>query len=87
MKRTEYNEKSKTAEGRKNLHTELLAEIRTRMEGFIQNAPEANRAKVSALFDKAFKNISENGNSILFDFYASDDLSDRDFIRSVQDAI
>lgn len=87
MNRSEYKEKSKTAEGRKNLHTELLAEIRTRMDGFIQNAPEANKAKAAALFDKAFKNISEKGNSILFDFYASDDLRDIDFIRYVQNAI
>ena len=87
MKKSEYREKSATAEGRKNLHSELLAEIKNRMDGFVNNAPEANRAKVSALFSAAMKKLEEHGNSILFDFFASDDINDRDFIKHTQEVI
>ena len=87
MKKSEYREKSATAEGRKNLHCELLAEIKNRMDGFVNNAPEANRAKVSALFSAAMKKLEEHGNSILFDFFASDDINDRDFIKHTQEVI
>lgn len=87
MKKSEYREKSATAEGRKNLHSELLAEIKNRMDGFVNNAPEANRAKVSALFSAAMKKLEEHGNSILFDFFASDDINDMDFIKHTQEVI
>ena len=87
MKKSEYREKSATAEGRKNLHNELLAEIKNRMDGFVNNAPEANKAKVSALFSAAMKKLEEHGNSILFDFFASDDINDRDFIKHTQEVI
>lgn len=87
MTRIEYKEKSATAEGRKNLHNELLAEIKNRMDGFVNNAPEANKAKVSALFSAAMKKLEEHGNSLLFDFFASDDINDRDFVKHVQEVI
>lgn len=87
MKKSEYKEKSATAEGRKNLHNELLAEIKNRMDGFVNNAPEAKKAKINALFSAAMKKLEEHGNSILFDFFASDDLSDRDFVKHVQEVI
>ena len=87
MKKSEYKEKSATAEGRKNLHNELLAEIKNRMDGFVNNAPEANKAKINALFSVAMGKLKDEGNSILFDFFAADDLSDRDFIKHVQEEI
>ena len=59
MKRSEYKEKSVTAQGRKNLHEELISEIKQRMDSFVDNAPAANKAKVRALFDKALCKISE----------------------------
>ena len=87
MKKSEYKEKSATAEGRKNLHNELLAEIKNRMDGFVNNAPEVKRTKISALFSEAMKKLEDEGNSILFEFFAADDLSDRDFIKHVQEKI
>ena len=70
MKKSEYREKSATAEGRKNLHTELLSEIKKRMDLFAENAPEANRAKVIAMFDRAMNKMEDMGNSTLFNFFA-----------------
>lgn len=87
MKKSEYKEKSSTLEGRKNLHTELLAEIKGRMTRLAENAPEANKAKVNALFGTAMEKLEKEGNSILFDFFASDDNTDKDFIRYTQDII
>ena len=73
MKRSEYKVKSATAEGRKELHNELLAEIKNRMDGFLNNAPEANRVKINALFSAAMDKLKNEGNSILFDFFAADE--------------
>ena len=87
MKKSEYKEKSATAEGRKNLHNELLAEIKNRMDRFVNNAPEANKAKVNALFSEAMKKLEDNSNSILFDFFVRDDVDDRLFLKHVQEVI
>ena len=87
MKRSVYKEKSATAEGRKNLHGELLSEIKLRMDKLTESAPEANKEKVNAIFAKALSIMENQGNSILFDFFASDDTTDKDFIRYTQDII
>ena len=87
MKRSEYKAKSATAEGRKDLHNELLAEIKNRMDGFLSNAPEANRVKINALFSAAMDKMKDEGYSILFDFFAADDISDRDFLKHIQEEI
>ena len=87
MKKSVYKEKSTTAEGRKNLHGELLSEIMQRMDKLASNAPEANKEKVNAIFATALSIMENQGNSILFDFFASDDNTDKDFIRYTQDII
>ena len=87
MKKSVYKEKSATAEGRKNLHGELLSEIKLRMDKLAESAPEANKEKVNAIFAKALSMMENQGNSILFDFFASDDNTDKDFIRYTQDII
>ena len=87
MKKSVYKEKSATAEGRKNLHGELLSEIKQRMDKLASNAPEANKEKVNAIFATALSMMENQGNSILFDFFASDDNTDKDFIRYIQDII
>ena len=87
MKRSVYKEKSATAEGRKNLHGELLSEIKLRMDKLTESAPEANKEKINAIFAKALSIMENQGNSILFDFFASDDNTDKDFIRYTQDII
>lgn len=84
MKRSYYKEKSATAKGRYDLHTELLFEIKSKMDNLVNNAPEANKAKVAALFDKAYKELEGDGNSILFDFYSNDEISTKDFVRNIQ---
>ena len=87
MTRFEYREKSATAEGRKNLHTEMLSEIKHRMDTFANNAPESNKEKVSALINMVFGELEEEGNSILFDFFASDQVTDKDFLKHVQEIV
>ena len=84
MKRSYYKEKSATAQGRDDLHSELLSEIKSKMDELINNAPEANKAKVAALFEKAYKELESDGNSILFDFYADEEISTREFVRNIQ---
>lgn len=42
MTRNYYEEKSTTAQGRYDLHTELLSEIRRKMEALLDNAPVVN---------------------------------------------
>ena len=87
MKKSVYKEKSATAEGRKNLHGELLSEIKQHMDKLAENAPEANKEKVNAIFATALSMMESQGNSILFDFFASDDNTDKDFIMHTQDII
>lgn len=87
MKRSYYKEKSATAQGRHDLHSELLSEIKSKMDELINNAPEANKAKVAALFEKAYKELESDGNSILFDFFADEEISTKDFVRNIQSTI
>ena len=87
MKKSEYKEKSVTAEGRKNLHAELLSEIKQRMDKLVENAPSANKEKVNAMLGVALSKIESQGNSILFDFFASEEVSDKDFVRYIQQVI
>ena len=87
MKRSEYKEKSATAQGRKSLHNDLISEIKQRMDSFVDNAPEDNKDKARVLFDKALIKMVEMGNSILFDFFVDDQISDVDFIRHTQQVI
>ena len=61
--------------------------IKTRMDRFMENAPEANKPKIEKLFEMAMNNIKEHGNSLLFDFFADEEISDREFIRNIQSEI
>lgn len=87
MKELVYKEKSATAEGRKNLHSELLSEIKQHMSKLIENAPEVNKDKIRTLFDVALTKMESQGNSILFNFFANDENSENDFIRYTQQII
>ena len=87
MKESVYKEKSATAEGRKNLHSELLSEIKQHMNKLLKNAPESNKDKIRALFDIALTKMENQGNSILFNFFANDENSENDFIRYTQQII
>ena len=87
MKRSVYNEKSATAEGRKNLHAEMLAEIAQRLDKLANNAPQANREKINAMFSVALQKMEELGNSDLFGFFADEEIRNGEFIGYVQDII
>ena len=84
---TEYKRKSPTPEGRKNLHTELMADIKARMYRLTEHAPAAKRAKINSLFCKAIGILETKDNSILFDFFASDFTTDKEFVSYIQDVI
>lgn len=87
MTRHYYTEKSATSQGRYDLHNELLSDIKRKMDDLLHNAPETNRDKIAALFEKALNKLEGDGNSLLFDFFASDDISTKDFIRNIQDTL
>lgn len=69
------------------MHTELLSEIKRKMDELVNNAPDANKGKVVALFEKAFSKLESDSNSILFDFFASDEVSTKEFVRNIQDTL
>lgn len=83
MTRSEYKAKSATAQGRYNLHGELLSEIKTKMDGLMEIAPAANQEKVVALLDKAYSKLESEGNSTLFDFFAGDHINVKEFARNL----
>ena len=87
MKKSVYKEKSATAEGRKNLHTELLSEIKQRLNKLAKTAPEADKNKINALFSIAMKKMESQGNSNLFSFFADEEVGDKEFIGYVRDII
>lgn len=87
MTRNYYKEKSATAQGRYDLHTELLSDIKRKMDALLDNAPEDNKGKVANLFEKAFCKLESEGNSILFDFFASDEVSTKEFVCNIQGAL
>lgn len=87
MKKSIYNEMSQTAEGRKEVHDIMLSEVRAKLDAMVANAPEANREKVSKLFNTAFAKISELGNGNLFTLFADDEVSARNFVLYVQDVL
>lgn len=87
MKRSVYKEKSATAEGRKNLHTEMLAEIAQRLDKLANNAPQANREKINAMFSVALQKMEKLGNSDLFEFFVDEEVRGGELVGYVQDLI
>ena len=87
MKKSVYKEKSSTAEGRKNLHAELLSDVKQRLDKLAKTAPEANKEKINAMFSVAMKKMESQGNSNLFSFFADEEVGDKEFIGYIQDII
>ncbi len=87
MTRTTYKEMSKTAEGRKELHELMLAEVRAKIDELIANAPAANQIKAKALMDAAYNKIAQMGNGNIFSFFVQDGISTRNFVLFIQDVI
>lgn len=87
MKKSIYNEMSKTAEGRKEVHNIMLEEVKAKLDTMLAEAPQANKEKVSKLFGSAFEKISALGNGNLFTFFADDEVSTKNFILYIQDVL
>lgn len=87
MTQTTYTEMSKTAEGRHELHTLMLAEVRAKIDSMIINAPVANQAKVKALMDAAYTKIAQMGNGNIFTYFAEDGISTKNFVSYIQDVL
>lgn len=87
MKRETYKEMAATAQGRKELHETMLNEIKTKFETLVNGAPEANREKVRAMFGNAFEKMQNIGIADLYDFFAGEHLTMKQFIGYTQDLI
>ncbi|MCQ2137858.1 MAG: hypothetical protein MJY60_04050 [Bacteroidales bacterium] len=87
MTRDRYRAMSATTERRTELHTIMLAEVRSRMDGFIANLPADVQANGSAMMEAAYLKIAELGNGSIFNFFAADGISDGNFLRYCDDAI
>lgn len=80
-----YKEKVMTAQGRKDLREIMLNEIKAKFETLVKGAPEANKEKVSAMFGVALEEMNNIGVSDLYDFFAGEHLTLKQFIGYVQD--
>ena len=85
MTREIYNEKVTTAQGRKDLREIMLNEIRTKFETLVNGAPEANKEKVKNMFGVTLEKMMNLGVSDLYDFFAGEHLTIKQFIGYVQD--
>ena len=68
MTQQEYKERSKTAEGRKQLHGVLIEEAAKRLRGLVDVAPEQAKTKLSGMMEQIICKLPEYGNSNLFNF-------------------
>ena len=87
MKREVYKEKVTTAQGRKDLHEIMLNEIKAKFETLVNGAPETNKEKVRTMFDGALEKMQNIGISDLYDFFAGEHLTMKQFITYTQDLI
>lgn len=87
MKRETYKEMAATAQGRKELHEIMLNEIKTKFDTLVNGAPEANREKVRVMFCGASEKLRNIGIADLFDFFAGEHLTMKQFIGYTQDLI
>lgn len=85
MSEETYRKYSKTPEGRKQVHDIMLHVVRSRMNQLLETAPKANREKISEVFTTAYGQIKKIGNSQLFNFFANEAVSERDFISYIDD--
>lgn len=87
MKATVYNEMSKTAEGRKELHTIMMSDVKSKMDTLVESAPASNREAVTKMMDAAYDKIAALDNGQLFNFFADDAVSTNNFIRYISDIL
>lgn len=82
-----YNQMSHTAEGRKELHTIMLFDVKKRMSELVASAPEENRNQCQQFMDAAYAKIDAMGNGTIFNLFADETVSDNNFLLYCQDAI
>ena len=70
MPDSDYNAKSATASGRKDLHDELLGIAKDRMNSLLQNAPQQHKQKVQDMLNSAYSKMQTLGNSALHTYFA-----------------
>ena len=87
MNTSTYRALSKTGQGRKQSHEMMLEDVKKRIDKFVNEAPESTREKASQLMQTAFEKISKLGNGMLFDCFADDQVSDRNFLLYVNDIL
>lgn len=87
MKATVYSEMSKTAEGRKELHTIMMSDVKSKMDTLVESAPTSNREAVTKMMDAAYDKIAALDNGQLFNFFADDAVSTNNFIRYISDIL
>lgn len=87
MKKSTYNEMSKTAQGRHEVHEIMVKEVINRFESFINNAPAKNQDVLSKMLETFKGKVNNMGNGDMFLFLADETLSDRAFLGYVQDTI
>lgn len=87
MTREIYKEKAATEQGRKELHEIMLNEIKAKFENLVISAPEANKEKVRSMFNVATEKMNNIGISDLYDFFAGEHLTPKQFISYSYDLI
>lgn len=87
MKALVYKQLSQSAEGRKEAHTIMLNEVKSKIDALVESAPASNREALSKMMDSAMEKIAALGNGDLFTFFANDDISARNFICYINDIL
>lgn len=78
---------SATAECRKELHTIMLEDVKTRMSNLVATLPAASQAKGQQMLDAAYAKIEKLGNGDLFLFFADDTIETPNFLHYCDDIL
>ena len=87
MTREIYKEKVTTEQGRKELHEILLNDIKAKFETLVNGAPEANKEHVKTMLGVALEKMQNIGVADLYDFFAGEHLTTKQFISYTYDLL
>lgn len=87
MKLEIYKEKVTTEQGRKELHEILLNDIKAKFETLVNGAPEANKEQVKTMLGVALEKMQNIGVADLYDFFAGEHLTTKQFISYTYDLL
>ena len=87
MKAKVYKEMSQTAKGRKEVHDIMLEEVKQKINALVESAPAANREALSKMMGTAIEKIAALGNGDLFQFFADESISTRNFLSYINDIL